>query len=186
MRIAGSGSTARPPRTGAQPIGRPSSPPLAGCPTLASWHVYSPGPRLDSLRDLVVRPVAGSYPVVASEFGEKDCARGWVENFMNWADDGGISYLAWTWDTWPDCGNPVLITSYEGTPTAYGAGVRDHLVALWRASAPTRGLTPLQADAPLLAVGAALILLGLAGLGALFVIGWRIRDARRSRRVATT
>src|SRR2546422_103719 len=40
----------------------------------ASWHVYSPGPRLDSLRDLVVRPVAAAYPVVAAEFGEKDCA----------------------------------------------------------------------------------------------------------------
>ena len=105
---------------------------------------------------------------------------------MKWADDAGISYLAWTWDTWPDCGNPVLITSYEGTPTAYGVGVRDHLSALWRADVSTKVLTPLQADAPLLAVGAALILLGLAGLGALFGIGRRIRDARRSRRVATT
>ena len=152
----------------------------------ASWHVYAPGPRLDSLRDLVVRPVAGRYPVVASEFGEKDCARGWVENFMSWADDAGISYLAWTWDTWPDCGNPVLITAYDGTPTAYGAGVRDHLAALWRAGASTKVLTPLQADAPLLAVGAATILLGLAGLGGLFLIGRRIRTARRARRVATT
>ncbi|OLD72754.1 MAG: hypothetical protein AUF61_02780 [Chloroflexi bacterium 13_1_20CM_66_33] len=152
----------------------------------ASWHVYAPGPRLDSLRDLVVRPVAGRYPVVASEFGEKDCAPGWVENFMSWADDAGISYLAWTWDTWPDCGNPVLITAYDGTPTAYGAGVRDHLAALWRAGASTKVLTPLQADAPLLAVGAATILLGLAGLGGLFLIGRRIRTARRARRVATT
>ena len=105
---------------------------------------------------------------------------------MGWADDAGISYLAWTWDTWPDCGNPVLITSYEGTPTAYGAGVRDHLAALWRASAPTRVLTPLQADAPLLALGVAFIVLGLAGLAALLVIGRRIRSARRSRRVAIT
>ena len=152
----------------------------------ASWHVYAPGPRLDSLRDLVVRPVAGRYPVVASEFGEKDCARSWVENFMSWADDAGISYLAWTWDTWPDCGNPVLITAYDGTPTAYGVGVRDHLAALWRAAAPTRVLTPLQADAPLLLVGVATTLLGIAGLTALLLIAGRIRRARRSRRVATT
>ena len=152
----------------------------------ASWHVYYPGPRLDSLRDLVVRPVAGSYPVVASEFGEKDCARDWVEDFMSWADDAGISYLAWTWDTWPDCGNPVLITAYDGAPTAYGVGVRDHLAALWRAAAPTRVLTPLQADAPLLLVGVATILLEIAGLAALLLIAGRIRRARRSRRVATT
>ena len=152
----------------------------------ASWHVYYPGPRLDSLRDLVVRPVAGSYPVVASEFGEKDCARDWVEDFMGWADDAGISYLAWTWDTWPDCGNPVLITAYDGTPTAYGVGVRDHLAALWRAAAPTRVLTPLQADAPLILVGVATTVLGIAGLTALLLIAGRIRRARRSRRVATT
>ncbi len=152
----------------------------------ASWHVYYPGPRLDSLRDLVVRPVAGSYPVVASEFGEKDCARDWVEDFMGWADDAGISYLAWTWDTWPDCGNPVLITAYDGAPTAYGVGVRDHLAALWRAAAPTRVLTPLQADAPLILVGVATTVLGIAGLTALLLIAGRIRRARRSRRVATT
>jgi len=59
-------------------------------------------------------------------------------------------------------------------------------VALWRASAPTRVLTPLQADAPLLALGVAFIVLGLAGLAALLVIGRRIRSARRSRRVAIT
>jgi endoglucanase len=152
----------------------------------ASWHVYSPGPRLDSLRDLIVRPVAGTYPVVASEFGEKDCAHGWLDDFMGWADDVGISYLAWTWDTWPDCGNPVLITSYDGTPTAYGVGVRDHLAALWQANAPTRVLSALQADAPLLTVAAAAILLGLVGLGALLLIGRRIRRARRSRRVVIT
>src|SRR3989442_13406377 len=105
---------------------------------------------------------------------------------MGWADEAGISYLGWTWDAWPDCGTPVLITSYQGTPTAYGAGVRDHLAALWQASAPTRVLTPLQADAPLLAVGGAFIVFGLAGLGALLLIGRRIRSARRSRRGATT
>jgi len=35
-------------------------------------------------------------------------------------------------------------------------------------------------------VGAATILLGLAGLGGRFLIGRRIRTARRARRVATT
>ena len=125
----------------------------------ASWHVYSPGPRLDSLRDLVVRPVAAAYPVVAAEFGEKDCARSWVHDFMDWADRAGISYVAWTWDSWPDCGNPVLITAYDGTATAYGSGVRDHLAALWQAQPATNVLTPLGAYAPLLILGAAAVLL---------------------------
>ena len=146
----------------------------------ASWHVYSPGPRLDSLRDLVVRPVAATYPVVAAEFGEKDCAPSWVHDFMGWADDAGISYLAWTWNTWPDCGNPVLITAYDGTPTAYGIGVRDHLAALWQAKAATRVLTPLQAYAPLAAVAGGAILLIVAFLGASVFTLRRLRRRRRA------
>jgi endoglucanase len=146
----------------------------------ASWHVYSPGTRLDALRDLVVRPIAATYPVVAAELGEKDCAHQWLDGFMRWADDAGISYLAWTWDTWPDCGNPVLISSYQGTPTAYGAGYRDHLALLARDQPGTRVLTPLQAFAPLLAAmtGAALIVLAALATIAIFTLR-RIRHHKR-------
>jgi hypothetical protein len=45
---------------------------------------------------------------------------------MAWADDRGIGYLAWTWNDWPNCDGPTLITDFDGTPTAYGAGVRAH------------------------------------------------------------
>ncbi|MEO6795585.1 MAG: cellulase family glycosylhydrolase [Candidatus Dormibacter sp.] len=150
----------------------------------ASWHVYSPGTRLDALRDLVVRPIAGTYPVVVAEVGEKDCASRWLTGFLRWADDAGISYLAWTWDTWPDCGNPVLITSYQGAPTAYGAGYRDHLAALWRDHPAPRVLSAFEADLPLmtLAVGAGLLGLGLAAF--LFFTVRRLRQRKSARRVA--
>jgi hypothetical protein len=149
----------------------------------ASWHVYFPGPRLDSLRDLIVRPVAGIYPVVASEFGQKDCAHGWLDGFMGWADNAGISYLAWTWNTWPECGNPVLITSYDGAPTAYGVGFRDHLTALWRANAPARVMGPLEADAPLLGVAAAVILLAACSLAGVLILLKRSRSVKATRRL---
>jgi len=46
---------------------------------------------------------------------------------MNWADQKGIGYLGWTWNTW-ECGSgPSLITNYDGTATNYGAGLRKHL-----------------------------------------------------------
>ena len=32
-----------------------------------------------------------------------------------------------TWNTWDCSSGPSLISSYDGTPTAYGAGLRDHL-----------------------------------------------------------
>src|SRR3989441_12149797 len=53
-----------------------------------------------------------------------------MNQFLPGADQHGLSYTAWTWNAWPDCSNPVLITKYDGTATGYGAGYRDHLRAL--------------------------------------------------------
>jgi hypothetical protein len=49
---------------------------------------------------------------------------------MAWADAKGMSYLAWTWNTW-GCGrSPVLISNFDGTPCqTFGSGYRDHLAA---------------------------------------------------------
>ncbi|MEU5086412.1 hypothetical protein [Streptomyces sp. NPDC021356] len=49
---------------------------------------------------------------------------------MKWFDDHGLSYLGWTWNTWDCSSGPALITDCDGTPTAYGTGLRDHLRAL--------------------------------------------------------
>ena len=150
----------------------------------ASWHVYAPpGTRLDALKDFVVRPLLASYPVVIAELGEKDCAHQWLDGFTHWADSLGISYLAWTWDAWPDCTNPVLIRGYDGTPTPYGAGYLAHLTALWREPEPVRVLSSVQAYAPLAALGS-LGLLGLAAmiLGSIFTLRYR-RSRRRARGV---
>jgi endoglucanase len=51
---------------------------------------------------------------------------------MPFADRHGISYLGWSWNV-ADCkGEPALITGYDGTPTPFGIGLRDHLRALAR------------------------------------------------------
>jgi hypothetical protein len=49
---------------------------------------------------------------------------------MKWFDDRGLSYLGWTWNTWDCSSGPSLISNYDGTPTSYGIGLRDHLRAL--------------------------------------------------------
>lgn len=90
---------------------------FSGCNTVACW-------------DQTVAPVAARVPVVTGELGEDDCAAGFVDGFMSWADAHDISYLAWTWDTWDCSGGPALIASYDGTPTAFGAGIEAHLAAL--------------------------------------------------------
>ena len=101
--------------------------------TAAGWHVYNPETWWSdpSRWSAGVGPVlAAGVPIVTTEFGEHDCAGGWMNQFLPWADQHGLSYTAWTWDTWPDCGNPVLITNYNGTPTGYGVSLRDHLRSL--------------------------------------------------------
>ncbi|HWC10208.1 MAG TPA: cellulase family glycosylhydrolase [Acidimicrobiales bacterium] len=75
-------------------------------------------------------PVAASVPLVTGELGQNDCAHGYIDGYMSWADARGVSYLGWSWNPFSCTGQPALITSYDGTPTNYGIGLRDHLRAL--------------------------------------------------------
>ncbi|GAC1331827.1 MAG: hypothetical protein NVSMB17_10210 [Candidatus Dormibacteria bacterium] len=98
---------------------------------VASFHTYNFAACASSTCwDSTLLPVAGAVPVVTGEIGEDDCAHGYIDPYMAWADRHGISYLGWTWDTWDCRRGPALITDYSGTATAFGAGYRDHLLAL--------------------------------------------------------
>ncbi|HLI71981.1 MAG TPA: cellulose binding domain-containing protein [Ktedonobacteraceae bacterium] len=74
--------------------------------------------------------IASQVPVIAGEIGENDCADGFITTLMNWLDQQKIGYLAWAWDTYGCSSFPALISNYNGTPTAYGAGFKSHLAAL--------------------------------------------------------
>ena len=73
------------------------------------------------------------YPTITGEVGQRDCRTDYVTRFMRWSDrNGSRSYLAWTWNAtdnghWKCADGPSLLLHYDGTPTPYGAGVRDHL-----------------------------------------------------------
>jgi hypothetical protein len=99
------------------------------CNTLACWNS-------------TLLPLAQSYPVVAGEIGEYDCATPYTNSFMQFADGAGISYLGWAWDAiapggWA-CDSPSLIVNYNGTPSPEGAALQAHLLALFndQGSAP--------------------------------------------------
>ncbi|MGA8208009.1 MAG: cellulase family glycosylhydrolase [Candidatus Dormiibacterota bacterium] len=101
---------------------------------VASVHIYDPG-GCDFVYcwTQVLETVAKKVPVVTGELGEFDCGQSFIDGYMAWADKEGISYLAWAWDAGWSCSNgPALITSWSGTPTAYGIGLRDHLRTLAR------------------------------------------------------
>ena len=97
----------------------------------ASWHSYnSTACNTQSCWDSEIAPVAKQVPLVVGEIGEYDCAHSYIDSLMAWLDSHAQSYLAWTWDTWDCRGGPSLITSYNGTPTPFGAGYQAHLAAL--------------------------------------------------------
>ena len=97
----------------------------------ASWHVYNfswcPS---QSCWESMIAPVAAQVPVVTGEIGENDCAHGFVDPLMAWLDAHGISYLAWTWNTWNCGGGPALISNFDGTPTNFGQGIKAHFADL--------------------------------------------------------
>jgi hypothetical protein len=98
---------------------------FSGCSTRTCWNT-------------TIAPLAARVPVVTGEFGEGGCKDTYDLEYMPWADAHGISYLGWTWDStgppsgWSCSNGPALITSYSGTPTPYGIGLKRHLAALAR------------------------------------------------------
>ena len=73
--------------------------------------------------------VAARVPVVVGEVGETDCGHRDLDVILPWADAHGVSYAAWAWYV-GDCAKyPSLISDYSGTPTSFGSGYRDHLLA---------------------------------------------------------
>jgi uncharacterized protein YbdZ (MbtH family) len=98
---------------------------------VASVHIYNfTGCDTSGCWNQTIAPVAARVPVVTGELGENDCAGGFINSYMSWADSTGVSYLGWTWDTWNCSSGPALITSYSGSPTPFGAGLQTHMAAL--------------------------------------------------------
>jgi hypothetical protein len=79
--------------------------------------------------------VARHVPVVVGELGETDCAHGYIDSWMRYADRQRLSYLGWTWNatapgSWTCRGGPSLIKNWAGDPTPYGIGFKRHLAQL--------------------------------------------------------
>lgn len=116
---------------------------------VASFHNYE-GETCDTATcwNAEVAPVAARVPVVTGEFDQEVCApSSFDDTYMNWADEHGVSYLAWGW--WvlsqqeissAGCGAYYLITDPAGTPAApNGVALHDHLSALFLAHGGTGG-----------------------------------------------
>jgi hypothetical protein len=113
----------------------------------ASFHNYM-GKECDNVGcwNGEVAPVAADVPVVTGEFAEDNyqesgCPEGpnnFDEEYMDWADQHGVSYLAWAWFV-PDppaggedqCERFYMIGDWSGTPASVnGVAVHNHLLSL--------------------------------------------------------
>jgi endoglucanase len=96
---------------------------------VASWHSYSFNLcNNPTCWNSQVKPVLARVPVIAGEIGETDCADGYIRPLTTWLHNRSASFLAWAWNADFRCAKgPGLITSYAGTPTAYGRGYRSVL-----------------------------------------------------------
>jgi endoglucanase len=114
----------------------------------ASFHNYM-GKPCDNVTcwNSVIAPIAANVPVVTGEFAEdnfdeRKCENKTPSNFdneyMTWADQHGVSYLAWTWTVLTPaekdeegCSAFFVIDDYGGTPAPpNGTALHDHLLSL--------------------------------------------------------
>jgi endoglucanase len=117
------------------------------CATVSCWNS-------------TIAPVAAQVPVVTGEFDEDDCPAsgddpGNFDNtYMGWADQHGVSYLAWGWyvdSAAPSCSDFFLVSDWSGTPLdPNGVALHDHLAALAQTTAggPTTSSTPVAPSGP--------------------------------------
>jgi len=115
---------------------------------------------LQSCWTSTMAPLATTTPIVIGEVGEHDCNYTLIDgtamsptqpSLLDWSDQRGISYLAWSWisNGGGNCaGEPSLISSYTGTPTGYGAGIKSHLLAVAATPTPTPTATPTPTPTP--------------------------------------
>jgi len=105
----------------------------------AAWHVYNKNEcNHEECWNAQAAPVAAAVPLVATEFGQDDCADTMVRPFLDWLDAVGAGYLAWSWNAYGPCrpagtmprGSPwSLITDYTAAApnSGYAQAYFDHL-----------------------------------------------------------
>jgi endoglucanase len=115
---------------------------------VAGVHAYNEGPpgycNTTACWDRTFAPVAEKVPIVTGELGEFDRRADFLTTYMKWADaqwrsNRAVSILGWSWDPALGEGGPSLVVSNDGTPTAFGLGLRTYLQGLFERGEIHRG-----------------------------------------------
>ena len=99
------------------------------CNIAPAYHQYDKGCTNETCWDYRLTEISNTLPLVTGEIGETDCQHGFLDTYLAWADTHRVSYLAWAWNQADCAGFPALIQRYDGTPSNFGIGYRDHLLS---------------------------------------------------------
>jgi hypothetical protein len=107
-----------------------------------SFNTYCADP---ACYDRDLKPIAERVPLIAGEVGptldevdatdvDRNCPRsavrrgGWADETLDWLDEHGAGWTAWSWNAWGDCWS--LVTDGGGEPTPrWGAELKSRLAA---------------------------------------------------------
>ena len=65
---------------------------------VAGWHIYNFSEcNTTSCWDSTIAPVTQHVPVLATEVGENDCAGGFLNTLLPWADSHRVGFVGWAW-----------------------------------------------------------------------------------------
>jgi hypothetical protein len=76
---------------------------------------------------------AGTYAIALTEFGEYDCNTHYISQLVPYANAHNLSWLSWNWGV-GSCAAPNILQGYTGTPTSYGAYLKQQSLAIYQAA----------------------------------------------------
>lgn len=83
----------------------------------AAWHIYNfNGCSDEDCYNSAPADVRAEVPLVATELGQDDCMGDFISPLIEWLEEGGSSYLAWSWNALGACIPTDRVQNVEGQP----------------------------------------------------------------------
>ena len=103
--------------------------PIIGSNIVYDTHPYPYTGKLPNTWDASFGTISATYPVISAESGEYDCGTSYMSQLLAYDDAHQIGWVAWAWVVKGNtCSYPMLITDYQGTPSAsMGELIYQHL-----------------------------------------------------------
>lgn len=103
--------------------------PIQGTNVVYDTHPYPYAEKQPNTWNTAFGTVSKTYPVMSTESGQYDCGTGYMSQLLAYFDAHQVSWTAWAWVVQgSQCGYPLLIRDYRGTPTAgMGQLIYQHL-----------------------------------------------------------